>query len=76
MSPALRGSAPGRTALSIAALATLAGGYLMRWAIVAAGKESAERPSDYFDWTRATAQGEEHVARTVAGRGGGPVVPR
>lgn len=70
--PALGGRAPGRLALALAALATLVGGYAMRWAIVTAGKRSAERPSDYFDWTRATTQGEEHVARAVARRGSVP----
>ncbi|HEY7321736.1 MAG TPA: NrfD/PsrC family molybdoenzyme membrane anchor subunit [Candidatus Binatia bacterium] len=36
----------------VAAIATLAGGYLLRSIILRAGKESAQRPEDYFQITR------------------------
>jgi protein NrfD len=41
----------------LAAAATLAGGFLLREIIVAAGNESADRPQDYFHFTRHGAEG-------------------
>jgi protein NrfD len=41
-----------RTWSAAAAIATLAGGYILRSVIVYAGKESANRPEDYFHFTQ------------------------
>lgn len=41
-----------RTASLVAAVSTLAGGFLLRSAIVFAGNRSARRPQDYFRFTR------------------------
>jgi len=41
-----------RRASTIAAVATLAGGYLLRAALVLGGNASARRPRDYFRWTQ------------------------
>lgn len=54
----LRGRGPGRTVLTLGSLATLAGGFALRWAVVEAGKRSADRPEHYFAWT----QGERSSA--------------
>ena len=41
-----------RSRSAAAALATLAGGYILRSVILSAGKDSAHRPEDYFHFTR------------------------
>ena len=42
-----------RTASTLAALSTLAGGFLLRASVLFAGKHSAHRPQDYFRLTQA-----------------------
>jgi formate-dependent nitrite reductase membrane component NrfD len=42
-----------RTASSLASVAALIGGYAQRAVMIFAGKRSAERPTDYFRFTRA-----------------------
>jgi protein NrfD len=41
-----------RTWSAMAALATLAGGYILRSVVLFAGRDSANRPEDYFHFTR------------------------
>jgi formate-dependent nitrite reductase membrane component NrfD len=49
---AVTGRPARRPVLALAAVASLAGGYLIRYSVVSAGKVSADRPQDYFAWTR------------------------
>jgi hypothetical protein len=65
LAPLPRWRAPGRAALGLAALATLVGGLALRWAVVMAGRRSADRPEDYFTWTRA--EGRDTTAPFDAG---------
>jgi formate-dependent nitrite reductase membrane component NrfD len=41
-----------RTASTLASVAALVGGYAQRAVVVLAGKQSAERPTDYFHFAR------------------------
>jgi hypothetical protein len=43
---------PARALSRLAAMATLAGGYILRSVLVAAGRASARRPADYFYFTQ------------------------
>jgi formate-dependent nitrite reductase membrane component NrfD len=51
------GSRPRRIATS---LLVLSGGFILRMLMIFAGRESANRPEDYFEYTRRTAKPYEY----------------
>ncbi len=55
LSGPVRGRSKSRLARTASALLVLAGGFILRMSMVLAGRESANRPGDYFKYTQAVA---------------------
>lgn len=56
----VRGESGSRPRRVTTALLVLSGGFILRMLLVLAGRESANRPQDYFEYTRRTANAPEH----------------